>query len=804
MSLATRAVAASEKKEVPKIAPPWLPAKRSEPIKLDAVKVDPKPEAPPLGAATLPAKGEMKKTGPILLNSTLAPPTISKSEMRKTGVIKLIPPTTESPAPEESIFAEIPEPSPAPRPEGWKKLETGELPLPAGGLKKLDAFEHSQRLDPKPVAIPPVPAMKETPPLVSPAPPPLRQPQPSLVEARTKPVVAPPPLAEPAGKTPSPLNPAPVALPGANPLSVAPPLVEKPPEVVREKLPPPILPEPAKTPAPEVVVPAVAKAPALIEPETPPPTKPAVLPPPLPTAKPKDKLKKTAPIVLTNTSRVFLPGASETKPLLRPAVLPRRATLPPSEPTAEPPPLPAVEAKAPVELPKVAVKPPVVEPAAKVAPTKVEPTKTSIEPSKVSAPEAKSIAPALIAAAGAAGAAVAPALSPKKPFLPPTRAERAKKRRVRGVVLFWVLTLATAVGLFFGILHFGRDTRVEGQIIPPNGMALNDEVWIVSNFSSLASGVADDLAKERVPLQQEIQEAQDHVQRVQADIASREERIRLIQEEVQATKDEINNIVKKSRDEMQAMWDNEGADIDHQYENKLASLKESIAERAASLKLQYAPDPAFPSPEVWANAYRLALYQVPPGVDTVKEHQWLSDQMKQWRDFEKSLDARKEQLREKAAQLKLEPAPKLADLNAKTEDLNQRIAGTQAEEEPLKAELTQAQGDLAAAQAAEASLDDKYYGQLYALPSENISYHIPVKPNGRFTWVPDNPFGDGEVRHLYWIFARATRADGRQYWALQQFPMEKDKTTEMTIEPGGFISTKAILRPNLSPDEIEQ
>jgi len=178
--------------------------------------------------------------------------------------------------------------------------------------------------------------------------------------------------------------------------------------------------------------------------------------------------------------------------------------------------------------------------------------------------------------------------------------------------------------------------------------------------------------------------------------------------------------------------------------------------------------------------------------------------MKQWRDFEKSLDDRKEQLREKAAQLKLEPAPKLADLNAKIEDLNQRIAGTQAEEEPLKTELTQAQGDLTAAQSAEATLDDKYYGQLYSLPSENISYHISVKPNGRFTWVPDNPFGEGEARHLYWIFSRATRADGRQYWALQQFPMEKNKTTEMTIEPGGFISTKAILRPNLTPEEWEQ
>jgi hypothetical protein len=118
--------------------------------------------------------------------------------------------------------------------------------------------------------------------------------------------------------------------------------------------------------------------------------------------------------------------------------------------------------------------------------------------------------------------------------------------------------------------------------------------------------------------------------------------------------------------------------------------------------------------------------------------------------------------------------------------------------------LKQAQTDLAAAQDAEANLDEKYYGQLYSLPAENISYHISVRPNGRFTWVPDNPFGEGEVEHNYVLFSRAIRADGRQYWALHEFSMKKNETSEVTLEPGGFLSTKAILRPNLPPDEIEQ
>ncbi len=178
--------------------------------------------------------------------------------------------------------------------------------------------------------------------------------------------------------------------------------------------------------------------------------------------------------------------------------------------------------------------------------------------------------------------------------------------------------------------------------------------------------------------------------------------------------------------------------------------------------------------------------------------------MKGWRDDEKSMDDHYQQIRDQAAQLKQGVAPKITELNSKIDGLNQRIAETQSEEDPLKAELKQAQADLAAAQSTEANLDDKYYGQLDALPAENISYHISVRPNGRFTWVPDNPFSEGEVQHNYILFSRAIRADGRQYWALHKFSMKKNETSELTIEPGGFESTKAILRPNLSPDEIEQ
>jgi hypothetical protein len=763
-----------------KMIPPPLPPKTSEPVKKS-------------GAQHIP---------PIKLN-----------ELSSTGDL-----------PAESIFARdaTPAPAPKPKPEGWKSLELGELLPPAGGLQSLEVFARSQRIEGKPA---PQPEAQEKPSIAPPLLPPTGVEAPRFT-AKASPMTT-TPMPSPSAKT---AEPPPIAA-----THVAPPMLARAPEPHAEKLPLPNLPPEVRKDEVQPDLPGVTKVPALGQPEAP---ASGQVPPPLP-AKPlpsptpsvakvtgwmkKSALKKSTPLVLSSTAaKLEMPKIVEAKPALKPPVLPKRSLLTPrQEEVATPPP--------PVETPTPVIVPPLPEekskseetPVAKEADKAPEIPATPPPPPLVSEP-VEAMLPLLVPMAAAALAvpkekpamgALPPApvplavpipLSSKSP-LPPTRTEKAKKRRLRGTIFFWgVLMPLTGVLVVWGSFRFGVETRVEGQAIPPPGMVLSDEVWIVTDFRELSSGIAEDLAAERTPLLQEIQERQDHVQRAQADVASREERIRLIQQDIQASKDEITSIVKQSRDDTQKIWDGEGAEIDQEYQAKFNDLQKSISDRAKSLKLNYQPDPGFPSPEVWANAYRLALYQVPAGVDSVKEHQWLGDQMKAWRDFVKTLDDRKEALREKAAQLKLEPAPKITDLNTKIDGLQQRADGTATEEVPLKAELQQAQADLAAAQASEAGLDDKYYKQLYALPSESVTKHIPLATNGRFSWVEDEAFAEGEKEHSYWIFARATRPDGRQYWALGHFSIEKNHKVCLLIEPDSFVSTKAILRPNLSPEEQAQ
>jgi predicted nuclease with TOPRIM domain len=814
--------------------PPPLPPKQVSPAaaplpsRLSAttyVKLPPKTSVPRL--ASLVGTPGIVRPGKEPASKVSPPPLPAKWSEPKSGAQHIPPIKLSEPPPSEdsadSLFLSPSKPAPAEKPKGWKNLQPGELNPPKGDLESLEVFARSQRLGA--TATPATPVPKEDAVLAKAPEPTQHPPLPSTTPAENPaphPLHVAPPLlesvAEPhAGKLPPPLAP---ESPAAHPLHVAPPMMESATEPHAGKLPPPLAPEsPAAHPlhiAPPMmesaaephaeklrqphlppVLPdssAVQKVPALIPSETVTPEHPLPMPasPGVKPAATADTMTKSVPLVVSSSSpaspaaKIAEAKAPEIKSLLKPAVLPKRAVALAQavevEAPATPPLKTAPENPAPaglaIPLPETI---PVVPPPS--VPASAGPL---VPPEKVTPPPS------------------APATSSSKAPLPLTRAARAKKRRLVEVIVFYVLFAFTAVALFLGGLYFCRETRVEGQVIPPQGMTLNNEVWIVSDFRELASGIAEDLAAERTPLLQEIQERQEHVQRSQADVASREERIRLIQEEMQASKDEITSLVKKSRDDTQQIWDGPGAQIDAEYASRLDQLQKSIADRAKSLNLKYQPDPAFNSPEVWANAYRLALYEVPAGVDTVKEHQWLGDQMKAWRDFLKSLDDRKEQLREQAAQLKLAPAPQITDLNTKIDDMQHRVDSTAAEEVPLKAELQQAQADLAQAQTADAGLDEKYYKQLDSLPGEAITKHIPLLSNGRFSWVEDDIFVEGEKEHHYWIFSRATRADKRQYWALHHFSVSKNETLELIIDPDGFLSTKAILRPDLSPDEQAQ
>jgi hypothetical protein len=455
------------------------------------------------------------------------------------------------------------------------------------------------------------------------------------------------------------------------------------------------------------------------------------------------------------------------------------------------------------------------KPAAPLASTP-QPIKSSVTPPTIPLPGSRIRPPTIPLRAAPAARLPASALirgdkigdeepdEEEQPAAPTARAIKRRRRRAAGIVVFYVLLVLLMPCLYEAALYFTLETRVEGQVIPPPGMLLANEVWIVTDFRDLATGIADDLASDRQIVVQDMQEKLGHVQRAQADVATREARIRLLKDQIQSDNDEEMSLMKQARNASQQVWDGPGAQIEADYQSRLTELNQAIDQRAKANHLAYSPDPTYYSPEVWANAYRLALYQVPAGVDAVRERTWLDGQMKAWHDFTKAMDLKETNLRQQAAQLRLQPNARVTDLKGQVADLQQRIDATLAEEEPLKAELDQARADLAAVQAKEAGLDAKPYAMLDALPEKNVTKRLELQRNGRFSWrevEKENKYAADEKAHVFWIFARAYRSDGRQYWALNRFSVAKDSTTLLIIEPDSFISTKSILRPDLSPDE---
>jgi hypothetical protein len=474
-----------------------------------------------------------------------------------------------------------------------------------------------------------------------------------------------------------------------------------------------------------------------------------------------------------NTGPVAIPP--KVYPITEPAAA-RPAAITPQKATVTPPTIPLHPGKGTVKPPTIPMKP-------AFAPTSTLIRGTGAGPVTVGEEE-----DALDSPAGA-------------------RAARKRKRRLIGIVVFYVLLAILVPCLYYAALYFTQETRVEGQVVPPAGMLLGNEVWIVTDFRDLATGIASDLASDRQIILQDMQEKLGHVQRAEADVATREARIRLLKDQIQADNDEELSLVKQARDAAQQVWDGPGAQLESDYQARLDALYHAIDDRAKANRLNYQPDPNYYSPEVWANAYRLALYEAPQGVDSVKERAWLDDQMKAWHAFTKDMDQKQNDLRDQAAQLKLAPAAKVGDLKQQVDDLQQRIDGTIAEEEPLKAELEQAQADLKAVQDKEAALDAKPYSKLDALPEQNITKRLPMQSNGRFSWrelEKESTYGAGEKSHVFWIFSRAFRPDGRQYWSLHRFEVDKNSTTQLMIEPDSFVSTRSILRPDLSPEEQAQ
>jgi len=371
-------------------------------------------------------------------------------------------------------------------------------------------------------------------------------------------------------------------------------------------LPPP---PPAQTAAPlpsRTVhpVPARAETPSPL----PPPPSGGALPPPPPSA------KATTPI----------------SPTLAPAATPSPLPPPPPGPTLPPPPAP------------------------KPAPAKENPKSGSGKAPLPLLSRTKLRQPRDIPATSGAGPAVGRTGSLKPP----------RKRSIVGAIAARLAAYGILVGLGYGAVHLLRQTQVQGLVATPD-YALPAQAYLIRDFSDDIRTLRTEYKMSNEPFERDLRVKQDTLTRVQSDLSGLEQRKKLIADDATRAEDEIKGILADAQLQSDAVWQKEGGALDAEYQQKLAAFRQTLLDRAQQTGVPLELDPAIAAPELWVNAYRLALYNPPAKVKAVPEREWIEKQLADWHDYDKTVDTRRDAVKAEAADVRKQISPKVDAVQAR-------------------------------------------------------------------------------------------------------------------------------------------
>jgi hypothetical protein len=401
------------------------------------------------------------------------------------------------------------------------------------------------------------------------------------------------------------------------------------------------------------------------------------------------------------------------------------------------------------------------------------------------APAEKQAAPRQIASAASQGEASTTALSlPEMPVGRSGRITLWRRAAVYGTLLGGVL------GLGWFAYYYLRETRVEGIVVAPGYQI--QEVAVVSDFREEAVRTAQDLFYEREPLLKDIRERRDVVEGAKADIAGREERIRLLREQIDAANREVEAIIREAREASQRLWASAGIQLDEEYEQKLDEFRVRVENRARELNLPYDPASDIKSPDVWVNAFRLALYDAPPAVNGSDERVWVESILTEWKGWHKTWDARVAAVKQEVERIQASPKEQIDEINRRIANLNSRIDETRTEIEPVQKELEVNQKALDGLLSEDQALQAEYFQRLLKTPDGRTRFRVPFDTaTGKFSWrhIEKTPFKPGQ--YLLWV--KATKGDAES-WSMISFPIVEYGTTVLRIEPGALVSVVDVLR----------
>ncbi|QSR88471.1 hypothetical protein IT6_08875 [Methylacidiphilum caldifontis] len=377
------------------------------------------------------------------------------------------------------------------------------------------------------------------------------------------------------------------------------------------------------------------------------------------------------------------------------------------------------------------------------------------------------------------------------PSTSPTSAAPTKKTSTFSARRKWVGFLLRAF-LYIGTITAGlgtyysfRETRVNGWIAV-KGISMPKEIYIVHDFSADIKALKDNYFNEIGPCLEEVQNKKENLKKARTDLTALNERIRLLKQQEHVAETEIQIVAKEYQEKVDQIWKTEGALLDQEFDKKLEELRERFKQKALQLGIDFNISSAEAnSPEAWVNAYNLALYNPPPEIDPVKERQWAEEELKNWHNFEKENEKKREELKIKTKEIQAEVGPKVQALREQILRIQSRIQDSQLEITPLEQEYANNERELAQAEETERKIKERFLNDLEKIPQNSVREKIPLSPEGYFEWrrLDQNPkFSPGQ--YFLWV---VIKKEGKEWWSLFPFPINAYALTEIVVLPESFV-----------------
>jgi hypothetical protein len=335
-----------------------------------------------------------------------------------------------------------------------------------------------------------------------------------------------------------------------------------------------------------------------------------------------------------------------------------------------------------------------------------------------------------------------------------------------------------------------RETRLIVNIKTPDLQLLPD-AYVVMDFSERIAQIKRNLADRRRPIQQILDDNQSSLAASEADMAGKEQRKKMLIANMEKDQAEIPEMVKKTDGELNKLWDEESSSLNEDENKYVSNIEDQIKKRADELHLNFKLDTDVNSPEVYVNAFRLALYGAPAKINPTQQQEWAEGLLTGWRNQEKLWDKKREEIKKKASELRAPIGDIIDQVDKRGTFLKQQIAEVNDAESLIQQDIDKYEARTQDLNRSIQTLIQPFYEELIKVPAGYAKTTLPVNSNATIDARELNRNPNLKPGR-YKLLVRGLKND-EEYWAFVDFDLKKFQTTRLNLTDSDFVPARSLI-----------